>query len=597
MKIDPIALAVVQNRLDTISQQMGLVMLRTARSPIFSHAHDFSCFITDVRGSLVSQADGIPIHTGGGGFAVRALLKAFADDIGEDDIFILSDPYAAGGNHLPDWVIARPVFCAGRLVAFTCNRAHQSDIGGGAAGTYNPEATEIFHEGIRLPAMRLIERKRTREDIWRLLLLNSRTPHLLDGDLRAMIGSTAIGAEKIQELLGAYGAESGLAYFAAILDHADRRFRQAVAEVPAGRYSGEAWFDNDCFEPMDIPIRVAITIDPDGLTVDFTGTHTQIKGFKNSSLANTYSAVYTALASFFDPAIPRNEGTFRSVRVVAPEGTLVNARPPAPLTMCTVFPACEIIEACWEALGKADPARSCAGWGANSFPISAGTVAAVPAAGAPGAGTATADAPAPGATFVMYHWAGSSGGGAVRGRDGFPQQGGLNSLCGLVIPNVETFEQLYPVRILKQEMRCDAAGAGEYRGGPGAEYEVEIARPVQFSFRGEGMRRFAPRGAQGGLPGATGELRCRPDGGPEFVPPAYGIRHAGPCRFWMVSQGGGGWGDPLDRDEALVLRDVRDGLVSRGAARDLYGVIVAPDGRSIDADATVRQRKLARERP
>ena len=575
MNLDPVALAVVQSRLDHISQQMGLVMLRSARSPIFSHAHDFSCFITDAAGSVVSQADGIPIHTGGGGFAVRALLAAAGGDLGADDVFVLSDPYVAGGNHLPDWVIARPIFHGGRLVAFTCNRAHQSDIGGGAAGTYNPAASEIYHEGIRLPVLRLIEAGRTREDLWQLLLLNSRTPNLLDGDLRAMIGSTAIGAEKVVELLDGYGVEQGRAYFAAILDHADRRFRRALGALPVGRYTGEAWFDNDCFEAMDIDIKVALTVDADGLTVDFTGTHPQIKGFKNSSLANTYSSVYTALSSFFDPEIPRNEGTFRSVRIVAPEGSLVNARPPAPLTMCTVFPACEIIEACWEALGQADPPRSCAGWGANSFPITAGTAK-------------------DGETFVMYHWAGSSGGGAVDGRDGFPQQGGLNSLCGLVIPNIETFERLYPVRVLEHEMRCDAGGAGKFRGGPGVTYAVDIDRPVQFSFRGEGMRRFAPRGAHHGLAGATGALRCEPRNGSAFDPPAYGIRHVGPNRFSMRSQGGGGWGDPLERDPALVLRDVRDGIVSRAAAREVYGVVIASDGRSIDDAATMLERERRR---
>ena len=197
MILDPVALAVIQNRLDNISQQMGLVMLRSARSPIFSHARDFSCFISDCAGSIVSQADGIPIHTGGGGFAVRALLSAFGQKLADKDVFVLNDPYVAGGNHLPDWVIARPIFYAGRLVAFTCNRAHQSDIGGGAAGTYNPAASEIFHEGIRLPVLRLVEGGETREDLWQLLLLNSRTPNLLDGDLRAMIGSTKIGAETI----------------------------------------------------------------------------------------------------------------------------------------------------------------------------------------------------------------------------------------------------------------------------------------------------------------------------------------------------------------------------------------------------------------
>ena len=575
VKLDAIDLALAQNRLDHISQQMGAVMLRTARSPIFSHAHDFSCFIANAQGSVVTQADGIPIHTGGGGFAIRALLRDYGGELAEGDVFVLSDPYAAGGNHLPDWVIARPIFHAAQLIGFTCTRAHQSDIGGGAAGTYNPQATEIFHEGIRLPVLRLVERGRTHQDLWRLLLLNSRTAHLLDGDLRAMIGATEIGARKIREFMAEAGVEKGLAYFEGILDYADRRFRQAVAELPRGRFTGESWFDNDCFEPMDIPIRVAVTIADEGLTIDFTGTHPQIKGFKNSSIANTHSAVYTALSSFFDPALPRNEGSFRSVRIIAPEGSLANALPPAPLTMCTVFPACEIIEACWEALGKADPERACAGWGANSFPISSGTTDL-------------------GATFVMYHWAGSSGGGAVKGRDGFPQQGGLNSLCGLVIPNVETFEQLYPVRITKHELRCDAGGAGEFRGGPGVEYEVEITRPVQLSFRGEGTRRFAPRGVRGGHPGATGKLHCEPIEGPAFVPPAYGIRHTGPCRFAMTSQGGGGFGDPLDRSADSVLGDFLDGIIGGDAMSDIYGVVPRADGPTVDHAATARRRDLLR---
>ena len=195
--LDPISLALVQNRLDHVARQMGWVMIRTSRSPIFNQSHDVSCFITDAAGTLVSQADGIPIHTGGGGFAVRAILRDFEGAIEPEDVFLLNDPYTAGGNHLPDWVIARPVFAAGKLVAFACNRAHQADIGGGAAGTYNSAATEIFHEGIRLPVLKLIEGGKVRDDLWRLLMLNTRLPEALDGDLRAMIGSTRIGAERL----------------------------------------------------------------------------------------------------------------------------------------------------------------------------------------------------------------------------------------------------------------------------------------------------------------------------------------------------------------------------------------------------------------
>ena len=454
-KLDPILLALVQNRLDHISRQMGWVMTRTARSPIFSQSHDFSCFIADPDGTLVSQADGIPIHTGGGGFAVRAVLKAFGDDIGEGDVFLLNDPYTAGGNHLPDWVIARPVFVAGRAVAFACNRAHQSDIGGGAAGTYNSAATEIFHEGIRLPALKLIEAETMREDLWRLLMINTRTAEALDGDLRAMIGSTAIGAERIVTLIDELGLESYRDYFEGILDHADRSFRRCLERLPDGVYVAEEAIDNDCFEPIDGVIRVSLTVDGDHATVDFTGTAAQVRGFKNSSVANTWSAVYMALAAYFEPDLPRNEGTFRNVRIVAPEGTIVNARPPAAMTMNTVFVAHEIVHAVWKTLGQALPERSCAGWGKSVHGTTSGRTGG--------------ESP-----FVLYHWAAAPGGGAVEGRDGFNLIGHLIALGGLVLPNVETYEQLYPVRFKRQALRCDSAGPGAWRGGTGCDYEVEV---------------------------------------------------------------------------------------------------------------------------
>jgi len=341
--VDPITLALVQNRLDQIARQMGWVMVRTSRSPIFNQSHDFSCYITDAAGYIVSQADGIPIHTGGGGFAIRAILRAFEGSIDDDDAFLLNDPYVAGGNHLPDWVIARPVFAAGELISFTCNRAHQSDIGGGAAGTYNPQATEIFHEGIRLPALKLVERGRVRADLWQLLMINTRCPELLDGDLRAMLGATQVGRESIAALAHEHGAEGTRALFDGILHHADTCLRSALSRLPDGVYKAQERFDTDCFETVNVALHLTLTKRGDRMTVDFTGTDPQIRGFKNSSLANTYAAVYAGIASFFDSDIPRNEGTFRSITIVAPEGSLVNAKPPAPLTMCTVFPAHEIM--------------------------------------------------------------------------------------------------------------------------------------------------------------------------------------------------------------------------------------------------------------
>ena len=571
--IDPVILSLTQNRLDHISHQMGWVMVRTARSPIFSQAHDFSCFIAGPTGEVVSQADGIPIHTGSGGFGVRAILRDFGDELAEGDVYLLNDPWEAGGNHLPDWVIARPVFVDGRMVGLTCNRAHQSDIGGGAAGAYNPIATDAWSEGVRLPVLKLVEAGKVREDLWKLLMLNTRTPHLQDGDLRAMLGSTRIGMERVAALVEELGTEEALSYFSGVLDHADRSVRAEIAKLPDGVYEAEDRSDNDCFEIRDVTVRVKLTISGDTMKVDFTGTDEQILGFKNSSLGNTYSAIYTALASFLDPHLPHNEGAFRCVDVVAPEGTIVNAREGAATTMCTVFFAHEIIHAVWKALAKADPDRGCAGWAKNVFGISVGREEG-------------------GEPYVFYHGAAAAGSGAVDGRDGFNQIGHVCTLGGLTMPNVEVYEQLYPVQFHRQEFRADAAGPGEWRGGTGCEYEVDIQTPATHSFRGEGLNYETGYGINGGGNGAFGIMHLR-ENGETTEAPKYGLRRTGPVRFVTSSPGGGGFGDPRRRDPARVLRDRRDGLISDETVREVYGVALSADGRSVDAAKTAELRASA----
>lgn len=575
MTLDPVTLALVQNRLDHISHQMGWVMTRTARSPIFSQSHDFSCFIADARGTLISQADGIPIHTGGGGFAVRAILRDFKDAIAPEDVFLLNDPYTAGGNHLPDWVITRPVFVAGKLVAFACNRAHQADIGGGAAGTYNSAATEIFHEGIRLPVLKLIEGGpkggKVREDLWRLLMLNTRLPDALDGDLRAMIGSTRIGAERLALLVEELGVDRADEFFEGVLDHADRRFQTCIDRLQQGVWKGEEPVDNDCFEPIDAKIAVTITVKGRKLVVDFAGTSPQVRGFKNSSIANSTSAVFMSLASFFEPDLPKNEGAFRSVEIRLPEGTLVNARMPAPMTMNTVFVAHEIIHAMWKALAQALPERASAGWSKAVHAVTAGLRD-------------------DGGRYVMYQWAGAPAGGGVEGRDGFHLIGHLITLGGLTLPNLETYEQLYPARFRRQELRRDTAGAGRFRGGAGCDYEVEMFTPADYAFRGEGAGAPSSFGVAGGRAGAGGEVILTLADGKRIQAPKYGVERHGVGTYRALSPGGGGYGDPKTRDPERVLRDVRDGIVSVQSAEHDYAVAIAADGRSIDRARTDRLR-------
>jgi N-methylhydantoinase B len=360
-----------------------------------------------------------------------------------------------------------------------------------------------------------------------------------------------------------------------VLEHADRRMRAAVAELPDGTYYGEDHSDNDCFQKMDIAIRVALTVKGDEMVVDFSQSDPQILGFKNSSLANTYSSVFLAIASFFDTSIPRNEGTYRCVTIIAPEGTIVNARPPAPMTMNTVFVAHEIIHAVWRALAAADPPRACAGWSKTMH----------------GHVTGRKD---DGSTWVMYQWHAMGTPGATAERDGFVQMGHLVSLGGLDLPNLEFHEQMYPVRYIRQEQRIDNAGAGATRGGTGVRYEADILVPATWSFRAEGLDTPSGYGVQGGMTGGVGYEWIAPADeaadGPVFIPPKYGVQRLGPARMIADTPGGGGWGDPFTRDPRLVLRDVRDEVVSvEGAARD-YGVVIGADGCSVDLKATAARR-------
>lgn len=574
--IDPISLALGQKQLDHICRTMGWVMARTARSPIFSQSHDFSCFVGSSSGQVVSQADGIPIHTGGGGIALARLLETFKGRITPGDCFLANDPYVAGGNHLPDFTIMQPVFLNGALIAFTCNRAHQSDIGGGAAGTYNPKAEEIFHEGLRIPVVKLVSQGEVQDDLWRLILLNSRTPDLLDGDLRAMLGSTEIGGKRLQEMARPMGADGLNELFASLLDWAEEGFVAAIRKLTPGTYSGEDFFDHDCFETIDARVKTAITVGPDGLLVDFAGTSPQMRGFKNSSLANTRSAVLFGLISFLGAHIPRNDGVFRRVRIEAPEGSLVNAKPPAPVTSATTYPAHQIIHSIWRALSPAAPELSCAGWSRISHCNTSGT-------------------DGDGRYYVAYQWLAQPGTGAVKGRDGFNVMGQLTTLGGLALPEVEDFETSYPFLVERQEFVTDGGGPGCYRGGTGAEVTVHVKHSAEYSFRGEGSANPTSFGVLGGRAAGIGGCSTRLEDGSPYVPPRFGVERLPSLTLTIRAAGGGGFGSPFERPAEEVLDDVLDGMVSAERAEADYGVVLSRSGLQIDAEATRARRGSSRE--
>jgi N-methylhydantoinase B len=575
MRIDAISLALGQKQLDHICRTMGWVMARTARSPIFSQSHDFSSFIGSNSGQVVSQADGIPIHTGGGGIALARLLETFAGRINPGDCFLANDPYVAGGNHLPDFTMMRPVFLKGELVAFTCNRAHQSDIGGGAAGTYNPKAEEIFHEGLRIPVVKLVSQGEIQDDIWRLILLNSRTPDLLDGDLRAMLGSTEIGGKRLSDMARPLEAKGLNELFSSLLDWAEESFLAAIRQLSPGTYTGDDFFDHDCFEAVESRIKTAITVSEDGLLVDFAGTSPQMRGFKNSSLANTRSAVLFGLISFLGAHIPRNDGVFRRVRIEAPEGSLVNAKPPAPVTAATTYPAHQIIHAIWKALSPPAPELSCAGWSRISHCNTSGT-------------------DGNGRYYVAYQWLAQPGTGAVKGRDGFNILGQITTLGGLALPEVEDFETSYPFLVERQEFVTDGGGPGRFRGGTGAEATIHVKHPAEYSFRGEGNANPTSFGVLGGHAAGIGACSIKFEDGSAYAPPRFGVERLPPLTLTIKAAGGGGFGSPFERPPEEVLNDVLDGMVSREGAEADYGVILTGDDPKVDEKATLARRQKAK---
>jgi len=360
--VDPITISVVQHRLRAIVEEMGEAMLRTSYSQILNSSRDFSTALCDPDGRLIAQAEHVPIHVGALPFAARAVHEFFREQIRPGDVYLLNDPYR-GGNHLPDLTVFVPVFDDGRLVFWSINRSHQSDIGGATHGAYNADATEIYQEGLRIPPLKLYEEGRRRDDVYEMIVLNVRHPRDFRGDLAAMIGSARIGERRLGQLFGEFGSPVTHSAVAAVLDGAERQVRAIIATWQDGSYEGEAFLDDDGHGAHDIPIRARILKHGSNLSVDLSDSHPQVTGFINSSYANTYSAAVVALAYLIDPDIPKNDGAFRPLHLKVKEGTIVCPRPGAPVTLCTNHCGQEIIEAIVRALAPACPDRAMAGWG------------------------------------------------------------------------------------------------------------------------------------------------------------------------------------------------------------------------------------------
>ncbi|HEV8306865.1 MAG TPA: hydantoinase B/oxoprolinase family protein [Methylomirabilota bacterium] len=550
--VDPITVSVIQHRLEAIVQEMGEAMLRTSYSQILNSSRDFSTALCDAEGRLCAQAEHVPIHVGAIPWAVKSVRQFFGDRVQPGDVFLLNDPYQ-GNNHLPDLTAFVPVFADDVLVFWSINRSHQSDIGGATHGGYNPGATEIWQEGIRIPPLRLYEAGALREDVLHMLATNVRHPRDFRGDLAAMIGSARVGERRLLALLGEYGAKTTQAAVEAILDGAERQTRACIATWKDGVYRGEAILDDDGHLYRDIHVRATVTKKGTDLTIDLSDSHRQVVGFINSSYPNMRSAVAMALAYLIDPLTPKNDGTFRPLTVIAKPGTVVWANPPAPVTLCTNHCAQEIAEAVIKALAPACPERVLAGWGRRFRIAIQGTD------------------PRTGRPFIWHLFHARPGGGASAAGDGWPAAGEGQAAGGIKFGSVEVTEVRFPLFFRRHEFRPDSGGAGRYRGGAGSvlELAVEIRDPARANTAGDGVR-YPPYGILGGRDGLPHRYRLRSRGRRDRVlkTKEVGILVRPGDVFHVESGGGGGYGDPRHRASAARTADRANGFVtSRGTRR------------------------------
>jgi N-methylhydantoinase B len=546
MTPDPVTLAVLENRFRALVEEMGEALLRTATSQILNSSRDFSIALCDAQARLVAQADHIPVHVGAMPFAAQAVLDSFGSAMRPGDCFLLNDPWY-GGSHLPDLTIVQPVFAEGALQFLCVVRAHQSDIGGATHGGYNPSATEIWQEGIRIPPIRLGEDDTLRADLVTMLALNTRIQRDFRGDLMAMWGSARIGAKRLDSLLAQHGAAQLQACVAAILDLAEGHARRIIGAWHDGEWQGEAVLDDDGHDATDVTIRARVTKRGGEVTVDLTECDPQTKGFVNSSWPNTVSAARMALAYLLDPEVAKNDGAFRPLTVLAREGSVVRASEGAAVTLCTSHCSNEIVEAIIKALSYACPDRAMGGWGRRFRVAISG-----------------ADPRRANRRFVWHLFHARPGGGGHAKGDGWSSAGEWHSAGGLKFGSVEMAEARFPLFFARHEFRPGSGGDGKHRGGLGAELElrIETAGPARANTAGDGVRH-----------GAAGML-----GGMDGKPHRYSLQHAdGSARdlrtketgvelvpgdvLLVRSGGGGGWGPPLQRDAAARAADVAEGLV------------------------------------
>ncbi len=603
---DPIEFELFKNALFGVADEMALTVFRTTYSGVLKDNMDYSTAMFDGGGVLVAQGLTLPGHLGSMPTAIAAVKAAFAGDIGPGDVYILNDPFQ-GGMHLPDVFIFKPIFApsshceepeatkqsraegdpdgarllrsarndseVGDPIAWAGTVCHHTDVGGRVPGSNASDSTEIYQEGLRIPPLKLYERGRRNETLFQLIEKNVRVPVKVFGDLRAQLAACHIAEQALIELAAHYGADKLQHYMTELVDYAERMTRAAIRELPDGVYDFLDHIDDDGIDVgKPIPLKVTITKKGDAILVDWTGTSPQVKGAINNTLSYTKSASYCGIRSILPQNIPTNEGVFRAIHVTAPAGTVAHGVLPAACAArgLTGF---RMVDCMFGALAKMLPDQVFAASDGGNTGVSIG-------------GYYADRTPFIYVDFTCCAW------GARPYADGL--DGNSHIYANMASQPIEVTESEQPLQITAYEFIRDAMGPGKWRGGAPFRREYKLLADEAILQVRSDRHAFRPFGLYGGGPGRPSMNYLNSDENPAPLPSKLTMNIKKGDLFRHEVAGAGGWGDPLDRDPALVLKDVLNEFVSERAAREDYGVVLAGPPLAVDQDATTALRQRMR---
>ena len=566
---------VVRNALSSIADEMALVIMRTAYSSIVRDSMDYSTGVCDRHGRVVAHGLTMALHLGSFPDAMRELTSQYAGRIHPGDVFVFNDPYTAGGMHLPDVYIVKPVFHENAIEAYVATLVHQIDVGGIAPGSTAVYATEIYQEGLRIPIVKLYERGEPNETFFKMMALNTRMPDKLAGDMRAQVAACRTAENGVRDLIVRLGSDGYRRILDDLHDYAERVMRAEITQLPDGSWSFTDYIDGFGETPEPIALKVSVTIAGDRMTVDWTGSSSEVPGAINCPSAFVKSAVHLIVKCLSDTDIPNFEGFVRPLEIILPEGTIVNPSAPA---------ACA--------------ARAIVGWRAIDVLLGAFAQIVpdrVPAAGEGGVAFPAFSGTHHGKRFVCAEsWAGSWGAMCDRdGEFGIPNSGG-----NITNQPVEMIEAQYPIEVQKYGMVENSGGPGKFRGAPAYIRQYRMLGEDTVVVMRSDRRNFLPYGLDGGLPGTPSWNLINPGPNQRILPvmPMDAVRFARGEIFCHIGAGGGGQGDPLERDAQLVRDDVREERLTRIYAETVYGVVFISTTLDVDDGATIDKRAELRAR-